>query len=78
MITEFASSSVGGDKAAWMTDMFSKIKSYGKVRLAVWWDGCDRDADGNIARPYFLDETPEMLEVFRKGIIKPWNTDVYA
>ena len=78
MITEFASSSVGGDKAAWMTDMFSKIKSYGKVRLAVWWDGCDRDADGNIARPYFLDETPETLEVFRKGIIKPWNTDVYA
>mgnify|MGYP003320116685 CR=1 FL=1 len=28
VITEFASSSVGGDKSAWITSMFENIKNY--------------------------------------------------
>ena len=78
MITEFASSSVGGDKAAWINNMFTSIKRFDRIKMAVWWDGCDWDANGNIARPYFLDETPATHEAFKKGIKLPWNTDIYA
>lgn len=78
MITEFASSSTGGDKAAWMEDMLRRIYSYDRIKIAVWWDGCDWDAAGNVARSYFLDETSETLEVFKKGIMAPWYLDTYA
>ena len=78
MITEFASSSVGGDKAAWIDDMFLRMQNFSRIKIAIWWDGCDWDANGNIARPYFLDETQDTLEAFRKGIRSSWNVDVYA
>ena len=78
MITEFASSSIGGDKEAWMKNMFAEIKKLNRIKMAIWWDGCDWDANGNIARPYVLDETPATYEAFKKGIQLPWDTDVYA
>lgn len=78
MITEFASASTGGDKAAWMEDMFRKIQAYDRIKIAIWWDGCDWDAYGNVARSYFLDETQEILDVFKKGIVVPWYRDTYA
>lgn len=66
MITEFASSSVGGNKNQWIRDMFGHIGNYPNIKVAIWWDGCDWDSQGNIARPYFIDETPELLETFRE------------
>lgn len=79
MISEFASSSVGGDKNQWIEDMFNHIGNYDRIKLAIWWDGCDWDAEGNIARPYFIDETPQILETFKKYLnIKPLNWDAYA
>lgn len=66
MITEFSSSSVGGDKAEWVEDMFLNLHRYPRIRMAVWWDGCDWDAQGNIARPYFIDESEELTQVFKK------------
>lgn len=66
MITEFASSSVGGDKNQWIRDMFGHIGNYPNVKVAIWWDGCDWDVYGNVARPYFIDETPELLETFKE------------
>lgn len=78
MITEFASSSTGGDKVEWMNDMFGKINGYSRIKLAIWWDGADKDAYGNIARSYYLDESKETLDAFKKGIQKPWFFDVYA
>lgn len=71
MITEFASSSVGGDKAAWISDMFENIADYSRIKVAVWWNGCDMDNSGGEpvpARPYYLDETPETTEAFKQGI----------
>ena len=65
MITEFACSSIGGDKAAWTREMLDTIGRYDRIRLAVWWDGCDYDAGGNVSRPYFIDDTPGVLEAFR-------------
>jgi hypothetical protein len=68
MITEFASSSVGGDKAAWARDMFKTINGFERIRAAVWWNSRDLDADGNVARPYCLNETEEVTEVFRDNL----------
>lgn len=77
MITEFASSSVGGDKNQWISNMFAHIGSYPKIKVAVWWNGCDWDANGNIARPYFIDETPQIVQTFKELLNKkPWYWDL--
>lgn len=68
MITEFSSSSVGGDKVAWVENMFQHMKKYDKIKVAIWWDGCDWDAEGNVARPYFIDETDKLIGVFKKNL----------
>ncbi len=72
IVTEFASSSYGGDKAAWMEEMFTHIGDYKNIKAAVWFNWGDRDyregMEHIIARPYYLDETPETLDVFRRGV----------
>lgn len=72
MITEFASSSVGGDKAAWITDMFASLKKYPNIRMALWWSSADYDMREEhyktLALPYWLDETDETTAAFREGI----------
>lgn len=72
IITEFASSSVGGDKEAWIFDMFKSIEKYPNIKMALWWSSRDydfRDESGTkIARPYFLDETEGTLNAFKEGM----------
>lgn len=71
IITEFASSSVGGDKAKWIDYMFKSIKNYDNIKMALWWSSADYDfRDGNkiLARPYWLDETEETTSAFKRGI----------
>lgn len=68
MITEFASSSVGGNKVKWMENMFSELKSYDRIKIAVWWNGRDLDKDGKVARPYWFNENKSTLAEFRKGL----------
>ncbi|SFH94217.1 Glycosyl hydrolase family 26 [Tindallia magadiensis] len=68
MIPEFGSSSVGGDKIAWIWSMFYHMPRYEDIKVAIWWNGIDRDEEGNPGRIYRLDETPEMVETFRKGL----------
>ena len=65
MITEFACSSYGGDKAAWVEHMLNRIGNYPGIKAAVWWDGCDWDENGNISRPYFIDDNAGVLAHFR-------------
>ena len=64
IITEFASSSYGGDKAAWIGEMFAHIGDYPNIKLAVWFSAADYDGE-TPARPYWLDETPETLAAFK-------------
>ncbi|MBR6700406.1 MAG: endoglucanase [Firmicutes bacterium] len=66
MITEFACSSYGGDKEAWVREMFKKMPQYSRIKAAVWWDGCDFDANGNIARPYFIDDNEGVIQAFKE------------
>jgi len=72
IITEFASSGIGGDKAAWIRNMFDHIETYPNIRMAVWFSFADfDDANGGTpARTYWLDETPETLAAFRQGLKK--------
>ncbi len=72
IITEFSSSSIGGDKAAWITDMFQQIQEYPNIKMALWWSSADYDMREEnyktLARPYFLDETDETTAAFRDGM----------
>ncbi len=68
MITEFSSSSVGGDKEEWVETMFEHIKNYEELKVAIWWSNCDLDASGNVSRPYFLDETEELVDIFKTNL----------
>ena len=76
IITEFASSGIGGDKVAWINNMFQHIGDYPNIRMAVWFSFADfDDANGGVpARTYWLDETPETLEAFRQGLEKQFST----
>ncbi len=72
IITEFASSSKGGDKAEWITQMFSSMKEYPNIKMALWWSSADYDMREEfyktLARPYWLDETEETTNAFREGV----------
>lgn len=72
IITEFASSSVGGDKAKWISDMFKHIQNYSNIKAAVWFSAADYDPDypgcSQVSRPYWLDETKETLDAFKEGL----------
>jgi len=68
MITEFASSTVGGDKVKWVENMFESLKNYPRIKVAIWWSHIDYDADGNEARVYRIDRPKEVLDVFKKNI----------
>ncbi|HNX28824.1 MAG TPA: glycosyl hydrolase [Syntrophomonadaceae bacterium] len=70
IITEFASNSVGGDKAAWVKNMFTEINQYPQIKAAIWWNGTDWDDDMHPARIYRLDENKTVLDTFRMGLSK--------
>ncbi len=64
MITEFACNSVGGDKARWILDMRDGFDKYPMIKVAVWFNGIDYDANRNPARIYRLDETSATTKAF--------------
>lgn len=71
IVTEFGSSSVGGDKPGWIRDMFAGMSTYDHIKAAVWFDFADFDdtkEDRPVSRPYWIAETEETLEAFRQGI----------
>ena len=69
IITEFASSSVGGDKAKWIENMFNNISNYPNIKAAVWFNSADYNPEnGEISRPYWLTETNETLKAFKNGL----------
>lgn len=68
IIGEFSSSSVGGDKPTWMQKMFDQIGKYDRLKVAIWWNHCDFDANGNITHPYRMDNNLAEIETFRQGL----------
>lgn len=68
MITEFSSSSFGGNKAAWVRDMLATIDTgYPNIKVAIWWNHEDFDPNktGVVSRAYRIDDNPEVLHAFR-------------
>ena len=74
LITEFSCSDFGGDKAAWITDMFAHIEEYPRLCAAVWWNGTDYAADGTVARQYRIDHNEDYLSAFRAGLSRQRRT----
>ncbi len=74
IITEFSSSSIGGDKALWIRNMFKNLHKYPNIKIAVWFSYADfeinTDEEKKVSRPYWLDETEETLNEFKKGLQK--------
>ena len=70
LITEFSCSDFGGDKAAWIRDMFTHLSDCPMLRAAVWWNGEDFDAAHNnrVAREYRLDHNAEYLRLFKNEL----------
>ena len=68
LITEFSSSSVGGDKVQWIKEMFDQLPNYPRIEALIWWDYADFARGGKLARPYYLDETPEIIRAFKEGM----------
>lgn len=70
IITEFSSSSTGGDKAMWFEDMMIKMKKYPKIKYAVLWNGTDFDMsnpnDIKISRDYRINYDEKVTEVLKK------------
>lgn len=80
MITEFACSGNGGNKRAWIEDMFTRLAQMDKIKLAIWWNGSDYDgpyADGIISRPYYLSAADGSLDAFRDGVSSRFYTYLY-
>ena len=68
MITEFACSDIGGDKSAWIKDMFKQLPNYPRIKAAVWWNHADYDTDGTVARSYFINSTDEVTTAVKNGL----------
>ncbi len=68
VITEFACSAIGGDKAAWIRDALRRLPSYPRIRLAIWWNGVG-DAGGNQSFRRYRLEGAEELGAFKDAIV---------
>ena len=65
MITEFACARAGGNKEEWTKRMLSEIEYFDRIKLAVWWNNADFDSYGNVARAYYINDSNEMVEIFK-------------
>ena len=67
MITEFSCAAMGGDKRAWTEEMFQKLRTYDRIKVAVWWDHVDYDPAYPpytvIARDYRIEP---VLDLFKE------------
>ncbi|HKG37092.1 MAG TPA: glycosyl hydrolase [Solirubrobacterales bacterium] len=66
ILAEIATSDYGGDKPAWIRNMFRNLKrGYMRVRALIWFDVNDREAR------WELERTPGAPEAFAQGISDP-------
>jgi beta-mannanase len=60
-IGEVASTELGGNKAAWITDMFATLAASPEIKGFVWFD-FDKETN------WPIDSSPESLAAFRAGL----------
>ncbi len=62
IIGEFASTEVGGDKAAWITDTFERMQAdYAQIKAIIWFH-ISKETDWRI------NSSPESLQAYRQAI----------
>jgi beta-mannanase len=61
LISEIASTESGGNKAAWITDMFSRLAAQPDVRLFVWFNS-NKETDWRI------ESSPGATQAFAAGV----------
>ncbi len=67
-ITEFGSSTHGGDRNAWLKDMFEGLNDYG-LKVAIYWNGIDWDGD-TPARKYKITDDDEAMKIIKEYMKK--------
>lgn len=65
MIAETATTEVGGDKAAWITDMFARLPVRFPRIMAVTWFNINKETDWRV------ESSPASLNAFRNTIAAP-------
>lgn len=66
MITEFSCARQGGNKEEWTKKMLSEIEMFPNIKFAVWWNGADFNSDGKLARAYYINDSGEMYNIFKR------------
>ena len=62
-LAEIASSELGGDKAAWVRDMFAST-TFARLQAIIWFDE-DKEADWRVT------SSPEVVAAFREALAPP-------
>jgi endoglucanase len=67
LVAEIGSSEQGGDKAAWIRDMYARIDQYDRIRGFVWLhdEKVEVEVGGRMDWP--VDSSPEAAESFSQG-----------
>lgn len=73
-IAEISSSELGGDKAAWITDMFEQFKGEFSRVFAVMWFSQSKDYEGDWA----LNTSDAAVEAWKAGIASMLGSDVQS
>lgn len=71
MITEFGSSTFGGNKEEWMQEMFEVIDGY-NFKAAIYWNSVDKDVTDSTkeARIYRFNDDEAILKIFLEYLKK--------
>jgi hypothetical protein len=70
MLAEVASTDKGGNKPAWIKDMYNKIRhKYRKIRAVIWYDVDDRGTNWPIERS--KKESNAFRAAIKPGVFKP-------
>ena len=67
MLAEVASSDIGGDKAAWISDMFTQLLQRPEIRAFIWFD-LNKETDWSVA------STPGAASAFTTGMARVSST----
>lgn len=66
IVTEMACARHGGNKEEWTRNMLNSIEKFPNIKMSIWWNWADYAPDGQISRSYFIDDSQEMIDIFKK------------
>jgi beta-mannanase len=69
-LEEIGSDSTGGDKAAWITDMFAQIKARPYIAGFIWFD---QSGPNSGLQDWLIEDDPRVLAAWRAGVASLQN-----